>query len=131
MENFIFFTAIFQKKDFVLKDLKRSLNLYYILLERQKQHQIYDVKNKIIRTNLPLEKGRALKIESMSIIINENYILIDMNRRDKLIQRIENLNGLINHLIRIDEKDILRGVRNTLTELDRELEGMKKTHRYN
>ena len=54
-----------------------------------------------------------------------------MNRRDKLIQRIENLNGLINHLIRIDEKDILRDVRNTLTELDRELEGMKKTHRYN
>ena len=54
-----------------------------------------------------------------------------MNRRDKLIQRIENLNGLINHLIRIDERDILRGVRNTLTELERELEGMKKTNRYN
>ena len=55
----------------------------------------------------------------------------NMNRRDKLIQRIENLNGLISHLIRIDEKDILRDVRNILTELDRELEGMKKTHRYN
>jgi hypothetical protein len=54
-----------------------------------------------------------------------------MNKRDKLIQRIDNLNGLINHLIRIDEKDILRDVRNILTELDRELEGMKKTHRYN
>ena len=55
----------------------------------------------------------------------------NMNRRDKLIQRIENLNGLISHLMRIDEKDILRDVRNILTELDRELEGMKKTHRYN
>ena len=55
----------------------------------------------------------------------------NMNRRDKLIQRIENLNGLVSHLIRIDEKDILRDVRNILTELDRELEGMKKTHRYN
>ena len=55
----------------------------------------------------------------------------DMNRRDKLIHRIENLNGLMSHLIRIDEKDILRDVRNILTELDRELEGMKKTHRYN
>jgi hypothetical protein len=54
-----------------------------------------------------------------------------MNRRDKLIQRIENLNGLISHLIRIDEKDILRDVRNTLKELDKELEGMKKTNRYN
>jgi len=55
----------------------------------------------------------------------------EMNRRDKLIHRIENLNGLMSHLIRIDEKDILRDVRNILTELDRELEGMKKTHRYN
>lgn len=55
----------------------------------------------------------------------------NMNRRDKLIHRIENLNGLVNHLLRIDEKDILRGVRNTLKELDRELEGMKKTNRYN
>ena len=55
----------------------------------------------------------------------------DMNRRDKLIHRIENLNGLMSHLIRIDEKDILRDVRNILTKLDRELEGMKKTHRYN
>ena len=54
-----------------------------------------------------------------------------MNKRDKLIQRIDNLNGLVNHLLRIDEKDILRGVRNILTELDRELEGMKKTNRYN
>jgi len=54
-----------------------------------------------------------------------------MNRRDKLIHRIENLNGLISHLIRIDEKDILRGVRNILTELDKELEGMKKINRYN
>jgi hypothetical protein len=54
-----------------------------------------------------------------------------MNRRDKLIHRIENLNGLVSHLIRIDEKDILRDVRNILKELDRELEGMKRTHRYN
>jgi len=54
-----------------------------------------------------------------------------MNRRDKLIQRIENLNGLVSHLIRIDEKDILRDVRNILIKLDRELEGMKKTNRYN
>jgi hypothetical protein len=54
-----------------------------------------------------------------------------MNRRDKLIQRIENLNGLINHLIRIDEKDILRGVRSTLKELDRELSWMRRTDRYN
>jgi len=54
-----------------------------------------------------------------------------MNRRDKLIQRIENLNGLVSHLIRIDEKDILRDVRNILNKLDRELEGMKKTNRYN
>jgi hypothetical protein len=54
-----------------------------------------------------------------------------VSHRDKLIHRIENLNGLINYLIRIDEKDILRDVRNILTELDRELEGMKKTHRYN
>jgi hypothetical protein len=52
-----------------------------------------------------------------------------MNKRDKLIQRIDNLNGLVNHLLRIDEKDILRDVRNTLIKLDRELEGMKKTHR--
>jgi hypothetical protein len=57
--------------------------------------------------------------------------VVEMNRRDKLIHRIENLNGLVSHLIRIDEKDILRDVRNILTELDRELEGMKKTHRYN
>jgi hypothetical protein len=54
-----------------------------------------------------------------------------MSKRDKLIQRIENLHGLINYLIRIDEKDILRDVRNILKELDKELEGMKKTHRYN
>jgi len=54
-----------------------------------------------------------------------------MNGRDKLIHRIENLNGLVNHLIRIDEKDILRDVRNILKKLDRELEGMNKTHRYN
>jgi hypothetical protein len=54
-----------------------------------------------------------------------------MNKRDKLTQRIENLNGLVSHLIRIDERDILRDVRNILTELDRELEGMKKTNRYN
>jgi hypothetical protein len=54
-----------------------------------------------------------------------------MNKRDKLVQRIENLNGLANHLLRIDEKDILRDVRNVLNKLDRELEGMKKTHRYN
>ena len=55
----------------------------------------------------------------------------DMNRRDKLIHRIENLNGLMSHLIRIDERDILRDVRNILKKLDRELEGMNKTHRYN
>jgi len=55
----------------------------------------------------------------------------DMNSRDKLIHRIENLNGLMSHLIRIDERDILRDVRNILTKLDRELESMKKTHRYN
>jgi hypothetical protein len=54
-----------------------------------------------------------------------------MNGRDKLIHRIENLNGLVFHLIRIDEKDILRDVRNILIKLDRELESMKKTHRYN
>ena len=54
-----------------------------------------------------------------------------MNKRDKLIHRIENLNGLVNHLLRIDEKDILRDVRNVLNKLDKELEGMKKTHRYN
>ena len=54
-----------------------------------------------------------------------------MSHRDNLIHRIENLNGLVSHLIRIDEKDILRDVRNILKELDRELEGMKKTHRYN
>ena len=60
-----------------------------------------------------------------------NLQVEDMNRRDKLIHRIENLNGLVSHLIRIDERDILRGVRNTLMELERELEGMKKTNRYN
>jgi hypothetical protein len=54
-----------------------------------------------------------------------------VSHRDKLIQRIENLHGLISYLIRIDEKDILRDVRNILKELDKELEGMKKTHRYN
>jgi hypothetical protein len=54
-----------------------------------------------------------------------------MNTRDKLVQRIENLNGLANHLLRIDEKDILRDVRNVLNKLDKELEGMKKTNRYN
>ena len=54
-----------------------------------------------------------------------------MNGRDKLKQRIENLNGLVSHLLRIDEKDILRDVRNILNRLDKELESMKKTNRYN
>jgi len=39
-----------------------------------------------------------------------------MNKRDKLTQRIDNLNGLVNHLLRIDEKDILRDVRNVLNK---------------
>jgi hypothetical protein len=53
-----------------------------------------------------------------------------MNRREHLEGRIKNLKGLIEYLIRIEERDIIRGVRETLSKLDRELEGMKRLGKY-
>ena len=57
-------------------------------------------------------------------------ILIQMNRREYLQDRIKNLKGLVQYMIRIGEMDMVRGVRDTINKLDRELEGMKKTNRW-
>ncbi len=53
-----------------------------------------------------------------------------MNRREQIQTRIGNLKGLENHLIRINERDLLREVRRIAKGLERELEGMKRTNRY-
>jgi archaellum component FlaC len=53
-----------------------------------------------------------------------------MNRRENLISRIENLKGLVTHMIRIGEGDMARKVRNEIEGLERELEGMKRTNRF-
>jgi hypothetical protein len=57
-------------------------------------------------------------------------IRIQMNRREYLKDRIEKLKGLVQYMIRIGEMDMVRGVRDTIQKLDRELEGMKKTNRW-
>ena len=53
-----------------------------------------------------------------------------MNKREYLIDRIEKLKGLVQYMIRIGEMDMVRGVRDTIQRLDRELEGMKRTNRW-
>jgi len=53
-----------------------------------------------------------------------------MNKREHLKDRIENLKGLVQYMIRIGEMDMVRGVRDTIQKLDRELEGMKRTNRW-
>jgi protein-arginine kinase activator protein McsA len=57
-------------------------------------------------------------------------IIIQMNRREYIQDRIKNLKGLVQYMIRIGEMDMVRGVRDTINKLDRELEGMKKTNRW-
>jgi hypothetical protein len=53
-----------------------------------------------------------------------------MNRREHLKDRIEKLKGLVQYMLRIGENDMVRGVRDIINKLDRELEGMKKTNRW-
>jgi hypothetical protein len=53
-----------------------------------------------------------------------------MNKREHLTDRIEKLKGLVQYMLRIGENDMVRGVRDTINKLDRELEGMKKTNRW-
>ncbi len=53
-----------------------------------------------------------------------------MNKREHLTDRIEKLKGLVQYMIRIGETDMVRGVRDTIQKLDRELEGMKRTNRW-
>lgn len=57
-------------------------------------------------------------------------IIIQMNRREYIQERIKNLKGLVQYMLRIGENDMVRGVRDTINKLDRELEGMKKTNRW-
>jgi hypothetical protein len=57
-------------------------------------------------------------------------ILIQMNKREYLKDRIEKLKGLVQYMLRIGENDMVRGVRDIINKLDRELEGMKKTNRW-
>ena len=57
-------------------------------------------------------------------------IIIQMNRREYLKDRIEKLKGLVQYMLRIGENDMVRGVRDTINKLDRELEGMKRTNRW-
>ena len=57
-------------------------------------------------------------------------ILIQMNRREYIQGRIKNLKGLVQYMLRIGENDMVRGVRKTIEELEREWEGMKKTNRW-
>jgi len=53
-----------------------------------------------------------------------------MNKREHLKDRIEKLKGLVQYMIRIGEGDMVRGVRDIINKLDRELEGMKRTNRW-
>ncbi len=53
-----------------------------------------------------------------------------MNKRESLSNRIQNLKGLVTHMIRIGEGDMARRVRNDIDKYERELEGMKRTNRY-
>ena len=53
-----------------------------------------------------------------------------MNRREYIQDRIEKLKGLVQYMLRIGENDMVRGVRDTINKLDRELEGMKRTNRW-
>ena len=53
-----------------------------------------------------------------------------MNKREHLKDRIEKLKGLVQYMLRIGEKDMVRGVRDIINKLDRELEGMKRTNRW-
>ena len=53
-----------------------------------------------------------------------------MNRREYIQDRIKNLKGLVQYMLRIGENDMVRGVRDIINKLDRELEGMKKTNRW-
>ncbi len=53
-----------------------------------------------------------------------------MNKREHLTDRIEKLKGLVQYMLRIGENDMVRGVRDTINKLDRELEGMKRTNRW-
>jgi hypothetical protein len=53
-----------------------------------------------------------------------------MNKREYLQDRIKNLKGLVQYMLRIGEGDMVRGVRDTINKLDRELEGMKRTNRW-
>jgi hypothetical protein len=53
-----------------------------------------------------------------------------MNRREYIQGRIKNLKGLVQYMLRIGENDMVRGVRKTIEELEREWEGMKKTNRW-
>jgi hypothetical protein len=57
-------------------------------------------------------------------------IIIQMNKREYLKDRIEKLKGLVQYMLRIGENDMVRGVRKTIEGLDKELEGMKKTNRW-
>ena len=57
-------------------------------------------------------------------------IRIQMNRREYLQERIKNLKGLVQYMLRIGENDMVRGVRDIINKLDRELEGMKRTNRW-
>ena len=57
-------------------------------------------------------------------------IIIQMNKREYIQDRIKNLKGLVQYMLRIGENDMVRGVRDTINKLDRELEGMKKTNRW-
>jgi hypothetical protein len=57
-------------------------------------------------------------------------IRIQMNKREYLKDRIEKLKGLVQYMLRIGENDMVRGVRETIQKLDRELEGMKRTNRW-
>jgi hypothetical protein len=59
-----------------------------------------------------------------------SIILIQMNKREYIQGRIKNLKGLVQYMLRIGENDMVRGVRDTIQKLDRELEGMKKTNRW-
>ncbi len=53
-----------------------------------------------------------------------------MNKREHLQDRITKLKGLVQYMIRIGERDMVRGVRDTINRLDRELEGMRRTGRW-
>ena len=57
-------------------------------------------------------------------------IRIQMNRREYIQDRIKNLKGLVQYMLRIGENGMVRGVREIINKLDRELEGMKRTNRW-